>query len=69
MKGTNLFLIVLWVILAFIIVDISFMLLTAASTIGNIAGFILLVAAIFFSIKTHCLTNITFKDKTNGKNP
>lgn len=67
MKGTNVILIVLWVILAFIVIDVGFMLLTAASTIGNIAGFVLLVAAIFFSVKTKCLTNITLKkDEENS---
>lgn len=50
-----------WLVLAVVGINISFELLTASSSIANIAGFFLIVSLILFSIKTKCLTKCKSK--------
>lgn len=51
----------IWAILSLILLDISYTLINAPSTIANIIGVTLIFIGIMISIKTRCFTQ--FKNK------
>lgn len=51
----------IWAILSLILLDISYTLINAPSTIANILGVTLIFIGIMISIKTRCFTQ--FKNK------
>lgn len=61
MSSIKLFKIAIWIILTFIVNNISFNMINSADTILNIIGILLLFIYIIFSSETKCLTNINFK--------
>jgi hypothetical protein len=52
---------VVWVILFTILLNVGFSMITMPNTIGNVIGFLIIVATVVISIKTKCLTTIKFK--------
>lgn len=61
MSSIKLFKIAIWIILTFIVINISFNMINSADSILNIIGILLLFIYIIFSSETKCLTNIKFK--------
>jgi hypothetical protein len=49
------------------VVDWAFELITIDSTMANIAGFAIMIATIYLSVKTKFFTSITFKTHKNEK--
>lgn len=45
-----------WLIVALGTVEVSFAMMSASDTLANVIGIILLIAGIFVSVKTNCLT-------------
>ena len=57
----------IWLICLMFVVDWAFELITMDSTMANIAGFAIAIAAVYVSVKTKCFTSITFKKHKNEK--
>ena len=57
----------IWFICLMFVVDWAFELITIDSTMANIAGFAIMIATIYLSIKTKFFTSITFKTHKNEK--
>ena len=57
----------IWLICLMFVVDWAFELITMDSTIANIAGFAIVIATVYVSVKTKCFTTITFKTNKNEK--
>ena len=51
----------LWFVLFILILNLSLSMISASNSIGNVIGFLILVATVLVSIKTRCLTTIKFK--------
>lgn len=52
---------VLWIICFSILIDISFSLLNASSSVANIIGFIIIAFNAWLTVETKCFLNIHFK--------
>ena len=53
--------ITVWFILFIVILNLGLSMLSKNNTIENILGFIGIIAIVYISIKTKCLTNLNFK--------
>lgn len=51
----------LWFVLFILILNVGLSMISASNSIGNVIGFLMLVATVLISIKTKCLTTIKFK--------
>ena len=58
MKTSTISKLVVWVILFIILLNAGFNMMTIPNTIGNVIGFLIVVATVVISIKTKCLTTI-----------
>lgn len=58
----------IWVLTLFLMTSIGFDLINKPSTIGNLAGVVVLAMFVLVSINTKCFTSITTKSKTNENN-
>ena len=54
---------VVWVTLFTILLIVGCSMITMPNTIGNVIGFLLVVAIVVISIKTKCLTSIKLQRK------
>ena len=63
MKTSTLSKLVVWVILFIILLNVGFSMITMPNTIGNVIGFLIVVAVVVISIKTECLTSIKLQRK------
>ena len=63
MKTSTISKLVVWVILFMILLNAGFSMMTMPDTIGNVIGFLIVVAIIVISIKTKCLTTIKLNKK------
>lgn len=52
-----------WFLFFMIIVNLGLSLLTKASSIDNIIGFIIIIATVYLTVKTKLFTTIKFFDK------
>lgn len=57
----------IWFACFMFLVDWSFELITMKSTIANLVGVAIAIAACYFTLKTKCFTTITFKTQKNEK--
>lgn len=57
----NYYLLIIWFLLTFGIIDISFTFINASDTILNILGIVIVAIWIGVSFTTKCLTNLKFK--------
>jgi len=55
--------VVVWFIMFMSLITLSFNMMSAANTVENILGVIILIHTVAISIKTKCLTTIKFKRK------
>jgi hypothetical protein len=53
--------VVVWFIMFMSLITLSFNMMSAANTVENILGVIILIYTVAISIKTKCLTTIKFK--------
>lgn len=53
--------IALWFVLFILILNVSLSMISASNSIGNVIGFLILVATVLISIKTKCLTTLKFR--------
>ena len=63
MKTSTISKLVVWVILFIILLNVGFSMITMPNTIGNVIGFLIVVAIVVISIKKKCLTTIKFNKK------
>ena len=63
MKTSTIIKLVIWVILFTILLNVGFSMITMPDTIGNVIGFLLVVAIVVISIKTKCLISIKLQRK------
>ena len=63
MKTSTVIKLVVWVILFTILLNVGFSMITMPNTIGNVIGFLLIVAIVVISIKTKCLISIKLQRK------
>ena len=63
MKTSTIIKLVAWVILFIILLNVGFRMITMPNTIGNVIGFLIVVAIVVISIKTKCLTSIKLQRK------
>lgn len=56
MKTSTISKLVVWIILFITLLDVGFSMVTMPNTIGNVIGFLNVVAVVVISIKTKCLT-------------
>lgn len=67
MKSSEAIKLTIWLVLSILLYSLGLDLLTAANTIANIAGLIIIIAVIFISIKTNCLRTLKFHDRDRTK--
>lgn len=53
--------IALWFVLFILILNVSLSMISTSNSIGNVIGFLILVATVLISIKTKCLTTLKFR--------
>lgn len=63
MKTSTISKLVVWVILFIILLNVGFSMITMPNTIGNVIGFLIVVAIVVISIKTKGLTSIKLQRK------
>lgn len=64
MEVKKFILLLVWLIAAIGVVEVSFAMISASDTLANITGIILLIVGIFVLIKTCCLTKFNrFKNE------
>jgi hypothetical protein len=51
----------LWFVLFVLILNLSLSMISTSNSIGNVIGFLILVATVLISIKTKCLTTLKFR--------
>lgn len=60
--GRKILVIALWFVLFILILNVSLSMISASNSIGNVIGFLILVATVLISIKTKCLTALKFEE-------
>lgn len=53
----------IWLVAFILLMDFSFSMISAPSYVKNVIGFFMIIAIIYLSIKTKCLTTIKLKRK------
>jgi len=51
----------LWFVPFVLILNLSLSMISTSNSIGNVIGFLILVATVLISIKTKCLTTLKFR--------
>lgn len=61
MKTSDCIKLTIWLVLSILILNLGFNMLSAANTLANIIGLIIIIAVIFISFKTNCLRTLKFR--------
>lgn len=61
MKTSDCIKLTIWLVLSILILNLGFNMLSAANTLANIIGLVIIIAVIFISFKTNCLRTLKFR--------
>lgn len=61
MKTSDCIKLTVWLVLSILILNLGFNMLSAADTLANIIGLVIIIAVIFISFKTNCLRTLKFR--------